>query len=192
MAMLIADEAATSGQQLQAFSKGPFNVAMLHSRLITIRSRLAYTPVHALLSEHGGHSIELAPLPDSTLAIQPYQEDDNPDSNDDMMDIPSPEAKMAADISVLLAVSITEDATCDIAEWKQWLVTRAPFDKTQIQVGVEAVFKGHSTLLIISLPIVAWDCLPSNAAYRFIDFVKSGNLNQSSSSLEIDKERQPV
>ncbi|KAL8680083.1 MAG: hypothetical protein Q9224_006976 [Gallowayella concinna] len=49
-------------EELQAFGNSPFTVAMLHSRLITMRWRLAFTPVYALLSEHGGHSIELAPL----------------------------------------------------------------------------------------------------------------------------------
>ncbi|KAL8821032.1 MAG: hypothetical protein Q9223_000871 [Gallowayella weberi] len=214
MAMLIADVAAVSGQrttkkllaacgrenptlgvgirsftsalieELQAFGTGPFTVAMLHSRLITMRWGLAFTPVYALLSEHGGHSIELAPLPASALAVQPNQEDDESDFDEDMMHVSSPKAKMARDTRVLLAVSISDDATCDIAEWKEWLVSQTPLVVTAIQVRVEAVFKSHSTMLITSLPIVYWDCLPNNAAYRFIDFIKSGNLDRSRSGLD--------
>ncbi|KAL8858201.1 MAG: hypothetical protein Q9178_005213 [Gyalolechia marmorata] len=173
-------------EELEAFGRGPFTVAMLHSRLITMRWRLAFTPVYALLSEHGGHSIELAPLPALTPAVQPTNED-NSDFNHDMMDISSSEARVATDTRVLLAVSISDAAACDIAEWKKWLVSQAPLVVTRIEV--EAVFKSHSTMLVTSLPIMLWDCLPDRAAYRFIGFVKSGNLDQSHLKVERDNER---
>ncbi|KAL8878458.1 MAG: hypothetical protein Q9198_003732 [Flavoplaca austrocitrina] len=150
---------------------------MLHSRLITMRWRLASTPVYALLSEHGGRSIDLAPQPILPGPAGPADPTDI-DINDDMMDVSSPEASIAADTRVLLAVSITDDATCDIAQWKKWLQSDAPWNVTKIEVKVEAVFKSHSTLLIISLPTVAWDMLPNKDAYRFVGFVKSGNLSR--------------
>lgn len=162
--------------ELQAFGSQPFTVAMLHSRLITMRWRLAFTPVYALLSEHGGHSIELAPQPAPAQATQSFN-GDNPELDEDMMDISAPEARIAQDTRVLLSVSISDDATCDIAEWKQWLTHEAPRIVTQIEV--EAVFKSHSTMLMTSLPTVAWDCLPDKAAYRFIGFIKSGNLDRT-------------
>ncbi|KAL8732293.1 MAG: hypothetical protein Q9166_002865 [cf. Caloplaca sp. 2 TL-2023] len=167
-------------EELQAFGNCPFTVAMLHSRLITMRWRLAFTPVYALLSEHGGHSIELIPLSSPTLTVQPHNQSAS-DTDDDMMDISSPEAKIAVDTRVLLSVSIADDAVCDIAQWKKWLVSQAPWDVTKIEVKVEAVFKSHSTMLITSLPIVAWDNLPDKAAYRFVGFVKSENLGYTPS-----------
>lgn len=162
-------------EELQAFGRHPFTVAMLHSRLITMRWRLAFTPVYALLSEHGGHSIELTPQPPPAAPGDPPISPDN--EMNDMMDISPPEAYIADDTRVLLAVSITNDATCDISEWKKWLISQAPWDVTKIEVKVEAVFKSHSTMLLISLPIVAWDMLPNRSAYRFIGFVKSENLS---------------
>lgn len=172
-------------EELQAFKGRPFTVAMLHSRLITMRWRLASTPVYALLSEHGGHSIELAPRP------RPAGFPDPPDPLDseipvDTMGTSSPEASITADTRVLLAVSIADDATCNVVEWKEWLLSQAPWDVTKIEVKVEAVFKSHSTMLITSLPTVAWDLLPDKAAYRFIGFVAyrfigfvtSSNLSQ--------------
>ncbi|KAL8928034.1 MAG: hypothetical protein Q9172_001089 [Xanthocarpia lactea] len=173
-------------EELEAFGRCPFTIAMLHSRLITMRWPLAFTPVYALLSEHGGHSIELAPLPASTPAVQPKIED-NSDFDHDKMDMSSLEARVATDTRVLLAVSIGDDAACDIAEWKKWLVSQAPLVVTQIEV--EAVFKSHSTMLVTSLPIVLWDCLPDRAAYRFIGFIKSGNLDQSHLKVERDNKR---
>ncbi|KAL8753620.1 MAG: hypothetical protein Q9199_004924 [Rusavskia elegans] len=164
-------------EELRVFGNKPFTVAMLHSRLITMRWRLAYTPVYALLSEHGGHSIELAPQP------RPAGFPDPPDPLDseisfDTMGTSSPEGSIAADTRVLLAVSIADDAICNVVEWKEWLLSQAPWDVTKIEVKVEAVFKSHSTMLITSLPTVAWDLLPDKAAYRFIGFVTSSNLSQ--------------
>ncbi|KAL8789317.1 MAG: hypothetical protein Q9213_001240 [Squamulea squamosa] len=164
-------------EELQAFGKTPFTVAMLHSRLVTMRWRLAFTPVYALLSEHGGHSIELSPRPPQEGPANPFESLES-DTSDDAMDICSPETRTAADTHVLLAVSIADDATCDIVEWKKWLISQAPWDVTNIKVKVEAVFKSHSTMLVTSLPIAAWDNLPDKAAYKFINFVKSNNLSQ--------------
>lgn len=164
-------------EELRVFGNKPFTVAMLHSRLITIRWRLASTPVYALLSEHGGHSIELAPQPRPTeLPDSPKPLD--PEMSDGVKGISSPGASIASDTRVLLAVSITDDAICNIVEWKKWLVSQAPWDVTKIEVKVEAVFKSHSTMLITSIPTVAWDLLPNKAAYRFIGFVTSSNLSQ--------------
>ncbi|KAL8986954.1 MAG: hypothetical protein Q9169_008742, partial [Polycauliona sp. 2 TL-2023] len=174
-------------EELQAFGEQPFTVAMLHNRLITMRWRLAFTPVYALLSEHGGHSIELAPQPAAEHTIHPFN-GGNSNHDEDMMDITAPEA-IAKGTRVLLAVSISNDAIGDIVEWKQWLVNGAPRIITQIEVKVEGVFKSHSTMLVVSLPIVAWDRLPDKAAYRFIGFVKSENLNQT--QLCSDKEGEP-
>ncbi|KAL8885212.1 MAG: hypothetical protein Q9215_006898 [Flavoplaca cf. flavocitrina] len=168
-------------EELQAFGSQPFTVTMLHSRLITMRWRLAFTPVYALLSEHGGHSIELAPqsAPARASGATLFIDEANPEVDEDMMDISAPEARIASDTRVLLSVSISDDATCDIAEWKEWLTHKAPRIVTQIGVKVEAVFKSHSTMLMTSLPIVVWDCLPDKAAYRFMGFVKSKNLDRT-------------
>ncbi|KAL8647832.1 MAG: hypothetical protein Q9226_006266 [Calogaya cf. arnoldii] len=175
----VSDRSFTSAliEELQAFGSTHFTVAMLHSRLVTIRWRLKYTPVYALLSEHGGHSIDLAPQPLLAAAADPPALLGS-DMSDDMMDISSPDASTATDTRVLLAISITNDASCDIAQWKKWLVSDCPWDVTKIEVQVEGVYKSHSTMLIMSIPIIAWDSLPNRSAYRFIGFVKSGNLSQ--------------
>ena len=75
----------------------------------------------------------------------------------------------SADTRVLLAVSIADDAVPDITQWKNLLTSQAPWDITKIDVKVEAVFESHSTLLLTSLPIFAWDHLPHKSAYRFIE-----------------------
>ena len=148
--------------------KQPFTVTMLHSRLVTMRWRLAYTPIYALLSEHGGHSIEITQLPSS--------EESTPSSLDPMdvspsqssilsTQIPSSRSSAVADTRVLLAVSIENDAVHDISQWKTWLTSQTPWDVTKVKVKVEAVFESHSTMLLASIPIFAWDILPNKPSY---------------------------
>ncbi|KAI4196632.1 MAG: hypothetical protein LQ348_002269, partial [Seirophora lacunosa] len=133
-------------EELQAFGAAPFTTAMLHGRLVTMRWRLAFTPIYALLSEHGGHSIQLCPLPlPLPLPTQAVQQQNVPGSFDGSstpIDLPSEAdsplstsrrqsaSGTAADTRVLLAVSIAGDAAFDISRWKQWLVSQAPLDVT--------------------------------------------------------------
>ncbi|KAI4134407.1 MAG: hypothetical protein LQ341_006025, partial [Variospora aurantia] len=178
-------------EELKALGTAPFTIAMLHGRLVTMRWRLAFTPIYALLSEHGGHSVQLSPLPltpsllTESLQVQPVPGSFDPSSN--LANLPptlgSPystssqlsSSRTAVDTRVLLAVSIAGDATLDVSQWKQWLVSQAPLEITSMDVKVEGVFQSHSTMLVTSIPIRAWDGLPERTAYRFIGFVKSEN-----------------
>lgn len=144
---------------------------MLHSRLVTMRWRLAYTPIYALLSEYGGHSIELAPLPATTASATPseYEPMNVSPSQASMLSTPSQQSmsstRTAADTRVLLAVSLAGDAAPDVSQWKSWLTSQTPWDVTKIEVKVEAVFESHSTMLLASVPVFAWNSLPENSAY---------------------------
>lgn len=40
----------------------------------------------------------------------------------------------------------------------------------------EAIYRGHSILLLVSMPVTAWTRLPPSSGFRFIDFVTSENL----------------
>ena len=149
-------------------SKQPFTVTMLHSRLVTMRWKLAYTPIYALLSEHGGHSIEITPLSSSEestpSSLDPM---DVSPSQSSILSTQSPPSRSSpvADTRVLLAVSIAKDAVHEISQWKTWLTSQTPWDVTKIEVKVEAVFESHSTMLLASIPIFAWDILPNKSAY---------------------------
>ena len=107
-------------EELQSFEGAAFTVAMLHARLITLRHKLAYTPIYAALAEKGGNSIVISPLPRT----------------------PSP----------------------------------SPQGPERPTGQLECMYKSHSTLLLVSVPTVGWSRLRESAAYRFIGFIKSGNL----------------
>ena len=43
-------------------------------------------------------------------------------------------------------------------------------------IRIEAVFRGLSTVMILSMPVAIWDLLPENPRYSFINFVRSSTL----------------
>ena len=183
-------------EEMQAFDGAPFTATMLHSRLVTMRWRLAFTPIYALLSERGGNSITLCPLSDVGVSdIQDAQllveleATDNPQEGQTSMiadNSPSLQTsqKQTVDSRVLLSVSVVQDAIHDIPHWVSWLTTAAPWDVTKVDVRVESIFRSHSTLMIVSIPTHAWSRLPERPAYRFVGFIQSGNLFELQTSSE--------
>ena len=180
-------------EELQSFEGAAFTVAMLHARLITLRHKLGYTPIYAALAEKGGNSIVISPLPrdpsssplgsgvstgprfdtNTTNVTSAYEQLNT--ANDTTTALPT-EVSLAEGTRVLLAVSVAEDVAHNVAQWVSWLTTAAPWDVSKVDVRLECMYKSHSTLLLVSVPIVGWSRLPESAAYRFIGFIKSGNL----------------
>ncbi len=153
-----------------------------------MRWRLAFTPIYALLSERGGNSITLCPFSSSSTsarlesnlsaeleATERPQDGQASTATEDSSSSPTP-IKQTVDTRVLLAVSVVEDAIHDVSHWVSWLTTAAPWDVTKVDVQVHSIFKSYSTLVVISLPTSAWDRLPERSAYKFIGFVRSGDI----------------
>jgi len=179
-------------EELRAFGNAPFTVVMLHSRLVNLRWKLKFTPFYARLSEYGGNSIEVAPLPmggistvdsstnseESVPAYDPmdtsFQDEPSNSANTPL----SSQSSLSSNSGtrVLLAVSVVQEADCNVEQWVRWLTTQAPWDVTQVDIRVENIYKSHSTLVLVSVPIFAWNCLPARAAYHFVGFVRSENL----------------
>lgn len=180
-------------EELQSFEGTAFTVAMLHARLITLRHKLAYTPFYAALAERGGNSIVISPLPSSSspspqgsecstgpsfntgTAVAMSAQEQAKTANDAPAALPTP-VSLAEGTRVLLAVSVAEDVAHNVVQWVSWLTTTVPWDVSKVDVRLECMYKSHSTLLLVSVPIVGWNRLPESAAYRFIGFIKSGNL----------------
>ena len=180
-------------EELQSFDGAAFTVAMLHARLITLRHKLAYTPIYAALAEKGGNSIVILPLPRNSspstqgsecstgpglntgTAVVTSAQEKMKTANDADAALPTP-VSLAEGTRVLLAVSVAEDVAHNVAQWVSWLTTAVPWDVSKVDVQLECMYKSHSTLLLVSVPIVGWNRLPESAAYRFIGFIKSGNL----------------
>ena len=178
-------------EEMQAFDGTPFTATMLHSRLVTMRWRLAFTPIYALLSERGGNSITICPLsdvgasarPESQLLAELEATDNSQEGQASMISDDSPSLQTSqqqtVDTRVLLSVSVVQDAIHDVSHWVSWLTTAAPWDVTKVEVKVESIFRSYSTLMIVSIPTYAWSRLPERPAYRFVGFIRSGDIFQA-------------
>ena len=74
---------------------------------------------------------------------------------------------------VMISLALEDDQRLNISDWEQWLQSIPAIAK---YVKVQGVFKSHSTLLLLSMPVMVWDLLPENHACNFVAFVRSNNL----------------
>ena len=141
-----------------------------------MRWRLKYTPILAMLSERNTPSIHLAPIPIEGAS-------------------PSTDLKLGVpiDTRVLLAVSVAQNTEFIITDWINWLNTnKTPAEIQKIDVRLESAYMSHSTLIVLSVPILAWSRMVDRDAYNLIGFVRSGNLFRKSEVQDLDviKEKQ--
>ncbi|KAK4106142.1 hypothetical protein N658DRAFT_413985 [Parathielavia hyrcaniae] len=90
---------------------------------------------------------------------------------------------------VLISLALKDDQRLDLNDWETWLAT---FPAMAKYVKVQGVFKSHSTLLLLSLPVMVWDFLPDDPACSFVAFVRSNNLLQTQKAQVPQTSRVPV
>ncbi len=73
---------------------------------------------------------------------------------------------------VLISLALEGEQLLEIGAWNKWLRDVPAFAK---YARVEGLYKSHSTLLILSIPVVIWDLLPEDLACSFIGYVDSAN-----------------
>ena len=164
------------------------SAAMLHSRLMSVKGRLSYTPTYTLLSENGGSSIVLAPrsmvaapsprVPfiSSTSSTQTSRSLELEHLEDGLqLSRCSSRSSYAEETKVLIAVSIADitppSLVPDVNAWRRWLTTETPLEIRNIDIQLQNVYHSHSLLAIFSIPVVVWTRLPDQAAYRFIGYM---------------------
>lgn len=74
---------------------------------------------------------------------------------------------------VLISLALEDDQRLDLNDWESWL---GAFPAIAKYVKVQGVFKSHSTMLLLSLPVMVWDFLPDDPACSFVAFIRSNNL----------------
>ncbi|KAK0386260.1 hypothetical protein NLU13_6097 [Sarocladium strictum] len=180
-----------------------FSAAMLHAevlarlkhpRPITINGKLfeaRSTPVHFMMtSNHKAPSIELSRVaPESKAMAGPTAVT----PSDSYSGFQTRDASSSREVSlaeaprnglgsnepnedtphVMISVALEEDQRLDINAWEQWL---GAFPALAKYVKVQGVFKSHSTLLLVSMPVMVWDLLPEDHATSFVAFIRSNNL----------------
>ena len=177
---------------LQEWKHRTYSAAMLHAEVL---ARLKHprpvllngkhfearsTPVHFMMtSNHRAPSIEMArTVPNGVCPPSPPQEPQGEEA-------PTPTGRSAGppdnvpqepneDVPhVMISLALEGDQQLDVNAWESWL---AAFPAIAKYVKVQGVFKSHSTLVLLSLPVMVWDLLPENLACNFIAFIRSNNL----------------
>lgn len=73
---------------------------------------------------------------------------------------------------VLISLALEGEQLLEFDAWKRWMQQRPEFAKC---AKIEGIYKSHSTLVILSVPVVIWDWLPDDLACSFIGYVGSVN-----------------
>ncbi|KEY67159.1 hypothetical protein S7711_03019 [Stachybotrys chartarum IBT 7711] len=190
---------------LQEWRMRTYSAAMLHAEVL---ARLKHprpiningkqfearsTPVHFMMtSNHRAPSIEIC-------RTQPVDKESSPAATEslgqDSVEGASAAGVGAADAAsdglmskepnedtphVMISLALEEDQSLDINAWQQWL---GAFPAMAKYVKVQGVFKSHSTLLLVSMPVMIWDLLPEDPATSFIAFIRSNNMVAQSRSI---------
>lgn len=186
---------------LQEWRMRTFSAAMLHAEIlarlkhprpITINGKhfeARSTPVHFMMTtNHKAPSIEMSRIlpedkrPPSPPQDEPVQEAGEP--------VPATGRGPGEGFSsepnenephVMISLALEADQQLDLNAWQQWL---SAFPGLAKYVKVQGVFQSHSTLLLLSMPVMVWDLLPEDHACSFVAFIRSNNLFRPQSSAE--------
>ncbi|KAI1110243.1 hypothetical protein F5Y14DRAFT_367133 [Nemania sp. NC0429] len=175
---------------LQEWKNKTFSVAMLHAEILARlkhprperhngnRFEARTTPVHFMMTaNHRAPSIELCRIASDII---PFSLPSFPTSerNSFVEDRAGAEEIIGSEPNesvphVMISLALEEDQNLNIDDWERWLTSIPALAR---YVRVQGVFKSHSTLLLLSLPVMVWDMLPDHRACNFVAFIRSNNL----------------
>ncbi|KAI0389999.1 hypothetical protein F5Y17DRAFT_462218, partial [Xylariaceae sp. FL0594] len=171
-----------------------FSVAMLHAEVL---ARLKHprperrnggrfeertTPVHFMMTaNHKAPSIEICRLSGGTAADLPPSSPISDAASERHSVVGShagPQDIIGSEPNesvphVMISLALEEDQSLNVDDWEKWLSSVPALAR---YVKVQGVFKSHSTLLLLSLPVMVWDMLPDHPACAFVAFIRSNNL----------------
>ncbi|KAI1752313.1 hypothetical protein F4782DRAFT_501326 [Xylaria castorea] len=175
---------------LQEWKRKTFSVAMLHAELLARlkhprperhngnRFEARTTPVHFMMTaNHKAPSIELCRicsdiLPPALPSASTSGRNSFHEGRASTEDIIGSEPNESVP-HVMISLALEDDQNLNVDDWERWLATIPAIAK---YVQVQGIFKSHSTLLLVSLPVMVWDMLPDHPACNFIAFIRSNNL----------------
>lgn len=167
-----------------------FSAAMLHAEVLARlkhprpilingkRFEARATPVHFMMtSDHRAPSIEMTRLLSSDRCPPSPPRDPSP-FNEPVLGRGPSDGECFTEPNedkphVMISLALEDNQRLDLNAWEQWL---ASFPALAKYVKVQGVFKSHSTLLLLSMPVTLWDLLPDDQACSFVAFIRSNNL----------------
>jgi hypothetical protein len=193
-------------------NKPSFSAAMLHTEVLFVlkqmrpergrdgrRLEFCSTPIHWVYTANpkavgieisclkSAQAAKKAPIREqlpqqrSTSYVDPMDIDDE-DSSESTLAACRPNGDYQVP-HVLISIALEGDqGSLDTTSCRRWL---ADFPALVKYATVEGVYKGFSTLITLSVPVMVWDLLPDNPACSFIGYVISPNkYNQTPNLLE--------
>lgn len=166
-----------------------FSAAMLHAEVLARlkhprpilingkRFEARSTPVHFMMtSDHRAPSIEMSRL--IPIERRPPSPPRDPSPSGMALGRGPTESECYTEPNedkphVMISLALEDDQRLDLNAWEQWL---SSFPALAKYVKVQGVFKSHSTLLLLSMPVTVWDLLPDDQACSFVAFIRSNNL----------------
>jgi len=189
--------------------KPSFSVAMLHTEILFIlkqkrpergldgrRWETCSTPIHWVCTgDSKAPGIEIASVRTSNAAGKMPDHQSKPTSYVDAMELDDEDSEQNplnatrpnGDYKVphvLLAIALEEDQeTLDALACRRWLLN---FPALVKYATVEGVYRGYSTLITLSVPVMIWDNLPAHPACSFVGYVISPNRYKQSAGVETE------
>lgn len=176
-----------------------FSAAMLHAEVLARlkhprpilingkRFEARATPVHFMMtSDHRAPSIEMSRMIPAEARPSSSSRDLSPEGLPMGRGSALVEAECYTEPNedkphVMISLALEDDQRLDLNAWEQWL---SSFPALAKYVKVQGVFKSHSTLLLLSMPVTVWDLLPDDQACSFVAFIRSNNLIKNSRETE--------
>ena len=181
--------------------KPSFSAAMLHTEVLFVlkqkrpergrdgrRLEWCTTPIHWVCTEDpkapgieicamkSSKSVEKTPVRVSLPSPRSTAYVDAMDLDND--DVGNPLTAVASNGNyqvphVLISIALEEDqGNLDAVACRRWL---SDFPALVKYATVEGIYKGYSTLVTLSLPVMIWDHLPNDLACSFIGYIVSPN-----------------
>ncbi|KAI0013747.1 hypothetical protein F4779DRAFT_625219 [Xylariaceae sp. FL0662B] len=176
---------------LQEWKRRTFSAAMLHAEVL---ARLKHprpimingkhfearsTPVHFMMTaNHRAPSIEMSRILSADMRPPSPPQEPSTEPNPLVGRSAGPQDVVGSEPNedvphVMISLALEEDQRLNINDWENWL---SQIPALARYVKVQGVFKSHSTLLLLSMPVMVWDLLPEDHACNFVAFIRSGNL----------------
>ncbi|KAK4154901.1 hypothetical protein C8A00DRAFT_32256 [Chaetomidium leptoderma] len=121
------------------------------------------TPIHSFLAKKP-KTIFLTPLAPQTRKQS--------EVSVTLLNPPTARSEANPDGPGILVTCRLRDQRVDVEQWRQWL-HRAPEGAKNIQIS--ALYPGLSAVLVLELPLVVWDLLPSSPAVSFVAYTTGRN-----------------
>jgi hypothetical protein len=68
---------------------------------------------------------------------------------------------------------LEEDQVLDLDGFQNWMRL---FPALAKYAKIEGVYRSHSTLVLVSVPVIIWNLLPEDPAFNFVGYARSANL----------------